>query len=47
VLQDLGDLAGAQAAYERALEILERFLPPDHPKIRIVRGNLKRLIKTE
>jgi hypothetical protein len=43
VLQDQGDLAGARAAYARALRIFERFLPPDHPHIAIVRGNLARL----
>jgi hypothetical protein len=41
VLQDLGELAGARAALERALGIWERFLPPDHPRIATVRGNLK------
>ncbi|MBN2045891.1 MAG: tetratricopeptide repeat protein [Anaerolineales bacterium] len=40
VLRALGDLAGAKAAFQRALAILERFFPPDHPHIRIVRGNL-------
>ena len=28
---------------ERALAILVRFLPPDHPTLEIVRGNLRRL----
>ncbi|MEA3397248.1 MAG: tetratricopeptide repeat protein, partial [Chloroflexota bacterium] len=40
VLKDLGDLAGARAAYERSLAIFERFLPPEHPKIQTVRDNL-------
>ena len=43
VLQDLGDLAGARAAFERALAIFERVLGPDHPSTRIARGNLKSL----
>ncbi len=43
VLQAQGDLAGARAALERALRILERFLPPDHPHIATVRENLARL----
>jgi Flp pilus assembly protein TadD len=43
VLQYLGDLAGARAAYERALRIFEEFLPPEHPSIRTVRGNLEGL----
>jgi hypothetical protein len=41
VLRDLGDLAGAKAAYERALAILERTLGPDHPNTRTVRRNLE------
>ena len=40
VLQDLGDHAGARAAFERALAIRERFLPADHPSIQAARGNL-------
>ena len=43
VLQDLGDLAGARAAFERALAIFERVLGPDHPNTRTVRGNLESL----
>jgi hypothetical protein len=43
VLKDLGDLAGARAAFERALAIFERALGPDHPNTRTVRGNLDRL----
>lgn len=43
VLQDLGDLAGERAAYERALGILENYLPEGHPNIQIVRGNLQAL----
>jgi len=41
VLQDLGELAGARAAFERALRIFEKSLPPEHPYIRGVRGNLE------
>jgi tetratricopeptide (TPR) repeat protein len=43
VLWAEGDLAGARAAFERALRIFEQFLPPDHPHIAIVRGNLARV----
>jgi tetratricopeptide (TPR) repeat protein len=43
VLQDLGDHAGAKAAFERALRIFEHFLGPDHPSTRVVRGNLESL----
>ncbi len=43
VLQDLGDLAGARTAYERALGIFEKFLPEGHPRILIVRRNLQAL----
>jgi Tetratricopeptide repeat len=38
-----GDLAGARAAYERALSIFERVLGPEHPHTRIARGNLESL----
>jgi hypothetical protein len=40
VLQVLGDLAGARTQYERALQITEAALGPDHPETRQVR-NLK------
>ncbi|MGD8795196.1 MAG: tetratricopeptide repeat protein, partial [Anaerolineae bacterium] len=43
VLRALGDLDGAREAYERALAILQQFLPADHPKIRIARENLDSL----
>ena len=43
VLQDLGNLAGAQAAYQRALAIFEKSLPPNHPNVKVVRGNLESL----
>jgi hypothetical protein len=43
VKKALGDLAGARASHERALRILERFLPEGHPNIEIVRGNLESL----
>ena len=43
VLQNLGDLTGAREAFERALGISEKFLPADHPKIRIVQESLERL----
>ena len=40
MLQDLGDLAGARAAYERALCIFERVLGPDHPNVATLVNNL-------
>jgi len=43
VLKALGDHADAKAAYEHALKIFEKFLPPNHPNIKIVRGNLESL----
>ena len=39
----VSSLAGARAAYERALAILEQFLPADHPHIALVRRNLASL----
>ena len=41
VLRDLGDLAGARAAFERALRIFEKFLPAEHPKIATMRETCK------
>ena len=43
VLKDLGDLAGARAALERALAIDEAAFGPDHPKIQTVWENLASL----
>ena len=40
MLQDLGDLTGARTQYERALQISEAALGPDHPDIGIRRNNL-------
>ncbi len=40
-LHRAADYAGARAAFARALAILEKFLPPDHPRIEAVRRNLK------
>ena len=40
VLQDLGDLAGARAAFERALAIDEAAFGPDHPNVAIRVNNL-------
>ena len=34
------DHGGARECYERALRILEKHLPPDHPRIRTVKANL-------
>jgi hypothetical protein len=38
-----GDLVGARAAFEHALGILKKSLPPDHPNIKLVQGNLDSL----
>jgi hypothetical protein len=43
VLQALGDLAGARGEFERALQISEAALGPDHPTVGIRRNNLGRL----
>ena len=40
VLQDLGDLAGAQAAFQRALAIWEQHLGPEHPNLATTVNNL-------
>ena len=40
VLQDLGDLAGARAAFERALAIDEKSFGPDHPEVATDVNNL-------
>ena len=40
MLQDLGDHAGAVAAYERAIKIGEAAFGPDHPKVAIRVNNL-------
>jgi ABC-type transporter Mla subunit MlaD len=41
VLQDTGDLAGAKAAYERALATLRQFIAEDHPNVVQARKNLE------
>lgn len=43
VLKELGDLPGAKAALERALQILQKSLGDDHPNIRLVRENIDSL----
>jgi Tfp pilus assembly protein PilF len=43
VLQALGDLAGARAAYERALQIRREFLGENHPRTVVVRHKLHSL----
>lgn len=43
VLHALGDYEGARNAYQRALTILEQYLPPDHPHIRTVQRHLESL----
>ena len=39
----VGDYQAAQPYYERALEIREKVLGPEHPDTKIVRGNLEAL----
>jgi hypothetical protein len=43
VLRQQGDLSGARVAFERALKIFKKFLPPDHPNIKLVQENLDSL----
>jgi Tetratricopeptide repeat len=43
VLEALGDLPSAKAAYERALKIFQKLLGDDHPNTRLVRGNIDSL----
>jgi Tetratricopeptide repeat len=43
LLQQLGDLAGAKASFERALRIVEAVYGPDHPNTQTVAGNLRGL----
>ena len=45
VLKDLGDLAGARAAYERALKIDEAAFGPDHPNVASDVNNLGSVLK--
>jgi len=45
VLQDLGDLAGAKAAFERALKIDEAAYGRDHPSVAIRVNNLGGVLK--
>jgi Flp pilus assembly protein TadD len=40
VLRDLGDLVGARTQQERALQIIEQALGPDHPRVAICRNDL-------
>jgi len=42
-LRMVAEFVGARAAFERALAILERFLPANHPNIALVRENLESL----
>ena len=45
MLQDLGDLPGARAQFERALQISEAALGPDHPTVGARRSNLGRVLQ--
>ena len=45
VLQALGDLPGAKAAYERALKIDEKAFGPDHPNVATDVNNLGRVLQ--
>ena len=44
MLQDLGDLPGARTQFERALQISEAALGPDHPDVGTLRNNLGRVL---
>jgi len=44
LLQATNRLAEAEPLMRRAVEIFEASLGPDHPKSRIVRGNLEALL---
>ena len=46
VLRDLGDLEGARVQFERALEIGEATLGPDHPTVATIRSNLGGVLGT-
>jgi len=46
VLKELGDVAGASAAFERALAIYEKLPPANHPSTRKVRMNLDELLRS-
>ena len=45
MLRDLGDLPGARTQFERALQIGEAALGPDHPYIGTRRNNLGRVLQ--
>jgi eukaryotic-like serine/threonine-protein kinase len=45
VLQDLGDLEGARVQLERALEISEAALGPDHPTLATFRSNVTSVLQ--
>jgi Flp pilus assembly protein TadD len=47
VLQNLGDLAGARAAFERALRIDEVSFGPDHPRVAIRVNNLGGVLQAQ
>ena len=47
VLKGQGDLAGARAAYERALAIDETAFGPDHPNVAIRVNNLGSVLRAE
>jgi hypothetical protein len=45
LLRHVGDLEGARAQLERALEISEAALGPDHPGVATVRSNLNSVLQ--
>jgi tetratricopeptide (TPR) repeat protein len=47
VLQALGDLGGARAAFERALAIGEKTLGPDHPGLATRVNNLGEVLRAQ
>jgi hypothetical protein len=47
VLQDQADLAGARAAYERALAIVEKVYGPEHPIVGTAINNLSGVLRAQ
>jgi tetratricopeptide (TPR) repeat protein len=45
VLHSLGELAGARAAHERSLAVVEKAAGPDHPEVARTRSNLGRVLQ--
>ncbi len=45
VLRDLGELAAARTAYERAVQIFQTFLGVEHPSTKTAQANLDAVIQ--